>query len=65
VLTRDGVPFGGEDFDNISDQLFAVVQPLFPSDPVIRKIVEQRRAQEMHAAEEERLANKTVDPSRL
>lgn len=61
MLTRDGVPLGGEDFDNISDELFAVVQPLFPGDPVIRETIEQRKVQMMHAEEEGKLADRTHD----
>jgi hypothetical protein len=58
VYAKDGKPFAGGNFDHGSDQIFSVIQALFPKDDVVIEIVETKKRQTEERALIQRLKEK-------
>jgi len=45
LLSRDGQPFSGEDFDGANETIFEIVRSMFPDDRVIRDVLKGKEQQ--------------------
>ena len=42
-LGKDGIPFGGANFDEVSDEIFEVIRSHFPKDSVVQAVQKQKK----------------------